>query len=90
MHQDDLTHAREPCKTAPAGGIRYKSSVSICRTFGFIRKCKVTDAARFDGRMLRDVVTSDNTASDVWADNAYRSQANEAWLKCQSRVSRTP
>ena len=31
----------------------YKSSVSICRAFGFIRKCKVTDAARFDGRMLR-------------------------------------
>jgi IS5 family transposase len=66
----------------------YKSSISICRTFGFIRKCKVTDAARFDGRMLRDVVTSDNTASDVWADTAYRSQANEAWLKRQSRVSR--
>jgi transposase, IS5 family len=39
--------------------------VSIYRTFGFIRKCKVTDGARFDGRMLRDVVTSDNTASDV-------------------------
>jgi len=36
----------------------YKSSVSICRTFGFIRKCKVTDGARFDERMLRDVVTS--------------------------------
>ena len=51
----------------------YKSSISICRTFGFIRKCKVTDAARFDRRMLRDVVTSDNTASDVWADTAYRS-----------------
>jgi IS5 family transposase len=66
----------------------YKSSISICRTFGFIRKCKVTDAARFDGRMLRDVVTSDNTASDVWADTAYRSQANEAWLKRQGRVSR--
>ena len=31
--------------------------------------------------MLRDVVTRDNTASDVWADTAYRSQANEAWLK---------
>ena len=61
--------------------------MSICRTFGFIPKCKVTDAARFDGRMLRDVVTGDNTASDVWADTAYRSQANEAWLKRQSRVS---
>lgn len=66
----------------------YTSSISIGRTFGFIRKCKVTDGARFDGRMLRDVVTSDNTAADVWADTAYRSQANEAWLKRQSRVSR--
>ncbi|MCU4162122.1 IS5 family transposase [Acidiphilium sp. AL] len=83
----------------------YKSSISICRAFGFIRKSKVTDAARFDGRMLRDVVTNDNTASDVWAkgtkvplasasgmfpegDTAYRSQANEQWLKRQGRVSR--
>lgn len=66
----------------------YKSSVSICRTFGFIRKGKTTDGARFDGRMLRDVVTRDNTSSDVWADTAYRSQANEKWLKAQGRVSR--
>lgn len=66
----------------------YKSSISICRAFGFIRKGKVTDGARFDGRMLRDVVTNDNTASDVWADTAYRSQANERWLKRQGRVSR--
>jgi transposase, IS5 family len=66
----------------------YKSSISICRAFGFIRRCKVTDGARFDGRMLRDVVTNDNTASDVWADTAYRSQANEKWLKRQSRISR--
>lgn len=66
----------------------YKSTVSICRAFGFIRKGKVTDGARYDGRMLRDVVTNDNTASDVWADTAYRSQGNERWLKSQSRVSR--
>ena len=38
--------------------------------------------------MLRDVVTNDNTASDVWADTAYRSQANEKWLKRMGRVSR--
>ncbi len=35
----------------------YKSSISICRTFGFIRKGKTTDGARYDGRMLREVVT---------------------------------
>jgi hypothetical protein len=66
----------------------YKSSIAICRTFGFIRKGKVTDAATFDGRMLRDVVTTDNTAADVWADTAYRSNANEAWLERHGRVSR--
>ena len=66
----------------------YKSSIAICRRYGFIRKAKVTDGARFDGRMLRDVVTSDNTASDVWADTAYRSRSNEAWLRTIGRVSR--
>jgi IS5 family transposase len=66
----------------------YKNSISICRVFGFIRQSKTTDGARFDGRMLRDVVTRDNTASDVWADTAYRSQANENWLKGMGRVSR--
>lgn len=33
--------------------------------------------------MLRDVVTIDNTASNVWADTAYRSQSNKKWLKTQ-------
>jgi IS5 family transposase len=37
--------------------------------------------------MLRDVVTNDNTASDVWADTAYRSRSNEAWLRSTGRVS---
>ncbi len=66
----------------------HKSSIAICRRYGFIRRGKVTDGARFDGRMLRDVVTTDNTASDVWADTAYRSRSNEAWLKSIGRVSR--
>ena len=38
--------------------------------------------------MLRDVVMHDNTASDVWADTAYGSQANERWLHRQGKVSR--
>lgn len=66
----------------------YKSSIAICRRYGFIRRGKVTDGACFDGRMLRDVVTNDNTASDVWADTAYRSRSNEAWLRSIGRVSR--
>ena len=66
----------------------YKSNISICKAFGFVRKGKTTDGSRYDGRMLREVVTNDNTASDVWADTAYRSQSNERWLKSQGRVSR--
>jgi transposase len=31
----------------------YKSSISICRAFGFIRKRKVTDGARFEGACSR-------------------------------------
>jgi transposase, IS5 family len=37
--------------------------------------------------MRKNVVTTDNTASDVWADTAYCSQANEAWLERHGRVS---
>ena len=64
----------------------YKSSIAICRRYGFIRRGKVTNGARFDGRMLRDVVINDNTASNVWADTAYRSRSNEAWLTSIGRV----
>jgi hypothetical protein len=40
----------------------------------------VTDAARHDGALLPDLIDKDNTASDVWADTAYRSKANEKHL----------
>jgi hypothetical protein len=43
----------------------YKSSISIRRRFWFICKGKVTEGPRFDGRMIQDVVTNNNTASDV-------------------------
>ena len=46
-----------------------KSSIAICGTFGFVRKGKVTVGAHFHGRILRDVVTNDDTA--------YRSKANK-------------
>ena len=58
----------------------YKSHISIDRKFGFIRGSTVTSAADADGRQLRHVLRKDNTASDVWADSAYRSKSNEKWL----------
>jgi transposase, IS5 family len=66
----------------------YKNHIAIDQRFGFIRKAVVTHGARHDGSQLREVVTTNKTASDVWADTAYRSKANEAWLKSKSRVSR--
>jgi transposase, IS5 family len=40
----------------------------------------VTDAARHDGAQLRALISKANTGSDVWADTAYRSRANERHL----------
>jgi IS5 family transposase len=66
----------------------YKSHIAIDRRFGFIRESAVTSASQADGRMLRRLVTTDNTASQVWADSAYRSQRNEKWLSSKMLVSR--
>ena len=38
--------------------------------------------------MLRRLVTTDNTSSQVWADSAYRSRRNENWLSSKMLVSR--
>ena len=65
----------------------YKSHIAIDRRHGFIRECAVTAASHGDGRMLPQVVTTDNASSNVWADSAYRSKANEAWLS--SKVLRS-
>lgn len=66
----------------------YKSHISIDRRYGFIREGMVTSATGADGRQLRHVVSKDNTASDVWADSAYRSQSNEKWLAKNMLTSR--
>ena len=59
----------------------YKTHISIDAEHGFIRRQKTTDAAAHDGARLREgLVDPTNTASVVWADTAYRSAANEAYL----------
>jgi hypothetical protein len=59
----------------------YQDHVSIDRAPGLIRKWDVTDAARYEGAMLRDgLLDKTNTASSVWADSAYRSKVNETFL----------
>lgn len=67
----------------------YKSHISIDRRHGIIRRGKVTDAAAHDGARLREgLIDPRNTASDVWADSAYRSAENERFLARLGKVSR--
>jgi len=67
----------------------YKSHISIDRRHGVIRRGKTTDAAAHDGARLREgLIDPKNTASDVWADTAYRSAENERYLEGIGRVSR--
>ena len=63
----------------PAFG--YKNHAAIDRRHGFIRGWTVTSACAWDGAQLRNIVSRDNTGSTVWADTAYRSKTNEAWLE---------
>ena len=53
-----------------------------------IRKWTATHAAAHDGARLEDVLDRTNTASDVWADTAYRSAKNEAMLTRRGFLSR--
>jgi transposase, IS5 family len=48
----------------------------------------VTDAAAHAGSRLKDLLDPSNTASDVWADSAYRSKKNEDLLYERMLVSR--
>ncbi len=43
------------------------------RRHKLVRRYCVTDAAVHDSRVVDDILDPDNTASDVWADSAYRS-----------------
>jgi IS5 family transposase len=70
----------------PAFG--YKNHVAIDRRHGLIRGWTASHAVAHDGTRLAEVVDADNTAADVWADTAYRSAKNEAWLAARGLVSR--
>jgi IS5 family transposase len=47
-----------------------------------------SDVAAHDGARLAAVLDGQNTASDVWADTAYRSAKNETLLADRGLVSR--
>jgi transposase, IS5 family len=58
----------------------YKNHICIDRAHGLIRTWDASAANAHDGARLPDVVSKNNTGSGVWADTAYRSKKNEAFL----------
>ncbi len=69
----------------------YKNHVNVDRRHKLVRRYRVTDAAVHDSQVLDEILDADNTASDVWADSAYRSAEIEAKLEekgLKSRVHR--
>ena len=58
----------------------YKNHIGIDRAHGLIRTWDASAANAHDGARLPDLVSEGNTASGVWADTAYRSKKNEAFL----------
>jgi transposase, IS5 family len=70
----------------PAFG--YKNHIAVDPAHGLIRKWAATHAAAHDGARLEDLLDRGNTASEVWADTAYRSAKNEAMLARRGFVSR--
>ena len=67
----------------------YQNHISTDRCHGLIRKWAVTDAAAYEGGMLRHgLLDRTNTGSAVWADIAYRSRKNEAFLARNGFTSR--
>ena len=65
----------------------FKNHASIDRRHGFIRGWEVTSASAYDGAQRATVVIKGNTGSTVWADTAYRSKKNGAWLAKNGFVS---
>ncbi|HEX6347787.1 MAG TPA: IS5 family transposase [Candidatus Dormibacteraeota bacterium] len=70
----------------PAFG--YKNHVSIDRRHRLVRRWTTTDAAAHDGARLGDLIDTENTASEIWADTSYRSARNGALLAGRGLVSR--
>jgi IS5 family transposase len=66
----------------------YKNHVNVDRRHKLVRRYQVTDAAVHDSQVVEEILDLDNTASDVWADSAYRSAEIEANLEEKGLNSR--
>jgi IS5 family transposase len=90
-----FSKARQPAEAArPVVDIAiplfgYANHISIDRGCGFIRRWQASDAAAHEGARLRHgLLDKTNIAASVWADTAYRSRANEAFLAKHGFTSR--
>ncbi len=59
----------------------YKNHIGIDRAHGLIRTWDASAANAHDGARLPELISKQNTGSGVWADTAYRSKKNEAFLE---------
>jgi len=66
----------------------YKNHINVDRRHKLVRCYHVTTASVHDSQALEAVLDADNTASDVWADSAYRSAEIETMLKEKGLTSR--
>jgi transposase, IS4 family len=58
-----------------------KNHIGIDRAHGLIRTWDASAANAHDGARLPELISKQNTGSGVWADTAYRSRKNEAFLE---------
>jgi len=68
-----LTHYARP-------HTKFLTVPGIDRAHGLIRTWDASAANAHDGARLPDLISRKNTGSGVWADTAYRSKKNEAFL----------
>jgi IS5 family transposase len=54
--------------------------VNVDRRHKLVRRYQVADVAVHDSQVVENILDPDNTASDLWADSAYRSAEIEAKL----------
>ena len=66
----------------------YKNHINVDRRHKLVRRYHVTDAAVHDSQVIDAILDTDNTASEVWADSAYRSAEIEAMLIQKGLTSR--
>lgn len=66
----------------------YKNHINVDRRHKLVRRYHVTDASVHDSQVIEAIVDANNTASDVWADSAYRSADIETMLKDKGLKSR--